>query len=296
LKLNRRSFISLIIAGMIIPAGLAETADAAGCGVSAGGTGYSTQNRNIGQSQKTSTIGITLPVKWSDLGKQMIKSGVIDKNKFESLYTQRGGLNKYETDLLYGNNNGYLKINKQNSRFVLNLLWGIGFGNKNSVLSSLSSPRFGGDPSRFASTGGWTLSNGYAMNHFNKYNFIKLTSSQQKLVERVSHNIYRPCCDNPVALPDCNHGMAMLGLLELMASQNITEQNMYKIALQVNSQWFPNTYLAINTYFSRKGLDVSPRTALGIKYSSGTGYRRVLAGIRGQSPQSQDTGGGSCGV
>ncbi len=294
MKLNRRSFISLLVAGMIIPAGLAETADAAGCGVSAGGIGYSAQ-KHIGNLQKTSFLGTTLPVKWGNLGKQMIESGVIDKDKFESLYAQRGGLNTYEADLLYGNHNGYLKINRQNSRFLLNILWGLGLGNKNHVLNSLSSPRFGGNPSRFASTGGWSLSNGYVMNHFNKHSFIELTLQQQKLVERVAHNIYRPCCNNPTSLPDCNHGMAMLGLLELMASQNITEQNMYKTALEVELYWFPNVIRTINKHFKKQGIDASPRAALSSKYFSATGYRNVLAG--NPSPQSNNGGGsGGCGV
>jgi hypothetical protein len=40
---------------------------------------------------------------------------------------------------------------------------------------------------------------------------------QQKRLEEVTIGVFRPCCDNPHAFPDCNHGMAMLGLLELMA-------------------------------------------------------------------------------
>lgn len=290
MSLSRRSFISLLAVGMLMP--MAQFASAANCGVSAGGgPGYSVQKLIT-----PSGITLTLPVKWGNLGKQMVQYGVIDKNKFESLYAARGGLNRREANLLYGDHNGNLKINRQNSRLILNLLWGLGFGNKNQVLNSLSSPRFGGDPSRFASTGGWTLSNGRMMNHFDKYNLVKLTPQQQKLVERVARNIYRPCCNNPTALPDCNHGMAMLGLLELMASQNVTEQNMYKTAWQVVSYWFPNTYSAINTYFTKYGLDVLPQTALSAKYLSATGYRNVLAGIRGRSQRSGSTGGGSCGV
>ena len=59
------------------------------------------------------------------------------------------------------------------------------------------------------------------MNHYSMHRFIVLTPEQQALVEKVSKGIYRPCCGNSVYFPDCNHGMAMLGLLELMASQGV---------------------------------------------------------------------------
>ena len=98
-------------------------------------------------------------------------------------------------------------------------------------------PRYGG-ANGFASTGGWTLSDGDSMNHYNMHSFVTLTEEQQALVERVSKNIYRPCCDNSTYFPDCNHGMAMLGLLELMTSTRVTEADMYKTALQVNTFGF----------------------------------------------------------
>jgi hypothetical protein len=46
---------------------------------------------------------------------------------------------------------------------------------------------------------------------------IPLTAEQQALVEEVAAEIYRPCCNNSTLFPDCNHGMAMLGFLELLA-------------------------------------------------------------------------------
>ena len=47
----------------------------------------------------------------------------------------------------------------------------------------------------------------------------------------------------------------MLGLLELMASQGLSEEEMYKYALIVNSYWFPDTYLAIAKYFEKEALN-----------------------------------------
>ncbi|MEK7193971.1 MAG: hypothetical protein AAB651_01310 [Patescibacteria group bacterium] len=239
---------------------------------------------------------VELPVKWGDLGKQMIASGVIDNAKFESLYAQRGGLNEEQKKLLYAENNGNLVINRQNSGFILNLLWALGLANKNEILEKgpMSDPKYGG-AGRFASTGGWTLTQGETMTHYSRHNFVVLTPEQQALAERVSKNIYRPCCDNSTYFPDCNHGMAMLGLLELLASQGASEEKIYEVALLVNSYWFPDTYETIAKFFENKGVqwkDVNPKEILGKDFSSASGYSRVLSQIE----PVQGRSGGSCGV
>jgi len=248
--------------------------------------------------------GVVLPAKWGDLGAKMASVGVIDKTKLEELYAGRGGLNGEEKNLLEGLDNGYLKITPENSGFVLNLLWALGLGNKNEVLENgpMTDKKYGG-AGGFASTGGWTLADGDparngagAMNHYSKHRFIVLTSEQQALVEKVSKGIYRPCCGNSVYFPDCNHGMAMLGLLELMASQGVSEEEMYKAALAVNSYWFPETYLTIAKYLKSQGKDwraVAPKEILGYNYSSGPGYQKLLEKIK--NPEIKG-GGGGCGV
>ncbi|MBI2047969.1 MAG: hypothetical protein HYT27_02420 [Parcubacteria group bacterium] len=185
---------------------------------------------------------ITLPIKWDNLGAQMIEAGVIDEEKLESVYGYRGGIDENMKKILYGEHNGKVKINEQNAGFLLNMLWGLGLANKNPVLEEGPMMKYGGDAGRFASTAGWILSRDNAMEHYGKHSFIVLTQKQQALVEEVSKNIYRPCCGNSTYFPDCNHGMAMLGLLELMASQGVSEEKMYETALQVNSYWFPDTY------------------------------------------------------
>ena len=156
-------------------------------------------------------------------------------------------------------------------------------------------PQYGG-ADRFASTGGWTLAKGNAMDHYSKHQFMKLTASQQQLVDRVAQGIFRPCCGNSTHFPDCNHGMAMLGLLELMASQDVSEADMYKAALAVNAHWFPDTYVTIAKFLAQKGQDwqrVNPQQILGAQYSSGQGYRQILAQVE---PATVKSGGGGCGV
>ncbi|OGD30389.1 hypothetical protein A2833_02005 [Candidatus Azambacteria bacterium RIFCSPHIGHO2_01_FULL_44_55] len=238
--------------------------------------------------------GVVLPVRWGDLGRRMTESGVIDSDKFSALYAGRGGLDKETEKLLAGSNNGNLEITRQNSGIILNLLWALGLSNKNPILEIGPMVKYNGDASGFASTGGWNLARGDPMDHYSRHNFLALTSEQQALVERVSKNIYRPCCGNPTYFPDCNHGMAMLGLLELLAAQGVSESEMYKIALQVNSYWFPDTYLTLAKYFQTKGIgwqDVNPQEVLGRDYSSASGYQNILrqvAPVNNQNP--------SCGV
>lgn len=231
--------------------------------------------------------GIVLPARWGDLGIRLINSGVIDKNKLESLYSARGGLGAEEISLLENAGNGNLKITRENANFLLNILWALGLGNKNEILEKgpMVDPRYGGagpPAGGFASTGGWTLVQGNAMAHYSRHGLISLVSEQQQLVERVSRNIYRPCCDNPAYFPDCNHGMAMLGLLELMASQGVSEKEMYKIALQVNAYWFPDTYLTIARFLEKKGIrwhNVKPEKIVGYEFSSASGFQKILAQI-----------------
>lgn len=240
--------------------------------------------------------GVTLPVVWGDLGKQMVQAGVIDEDKFIAIYEARGGMDAASKNLLLADNNGQLVINSQTSGTLLNLLWALGLGNKNSVLEQgpMQDPQYGG-AGNFASTGGWTVAAGDPMGHYSQHQFIILTPAQQAVVEKVSKNIYRPCCGNSTYFPDCNHGMAMLGLLELMASRGVSEDDMYQAALQVNSYWFPDTYLTLAKYFDGRGVSwsqVSAKEVLGAAYSSAQGYQNILAEVEPVTSQS----GGGCGV
>ena len=239
--------------------------------------------------------GVVLPIRWGNIGYQMVQAGVIDMQKFEMLYKTRGGLSSEMRKLLTDGENGYLVMNEENAGVLLNMLWAFGLANKNPILEQgpMMDPRYGG-AGRFASTGGWTLAQGNAMDHYSAHQFVTLTGEQQLLVERVSKNIYRPCCDNPTYFPDCNHGMAMLGLLELMAASGVPEEEMYRIALQVNELWFPNQYAVIAQYLKAKDPSenaVNAEEILGKEYSSASGYRRIVATI---GPQ--EGGGASCGA
>ena len=238
---------------------------------------------------------VELPASWGDLGARMVATGVIDRAKFEALYAGRGGITGNEKQFLENNMKGNIVVTEENAGFILNLFWALGLGNKNVILENgqMSNPQFGG-AGRFASTGGWSLAKGDPMKYYSAHSFIILTAEEQKLIERVSGTIYRPCCDNPTSFPDCNHGMAMLGLLELLASQGASEEQMYKAALEMNRLWFTGQYATIDRYLESKGRvpsQVSPKEILGKEYSSASGFGRITSELKG-GPQS----GASCGV
>jgi len=239
--------------------------------------------------------GTELPVKWGDIGKKMVEAGVIDGEQIKAVYNKRGGISEEDRNLIFGDNNGNLTITSKNSGLILNLLWALGLANKNEILEKGPMQNYG-DASSFASTGGWTLSKGDSMGHYSRHNFIILTKEQQGLVERVAKNIYRPCCDNSTYFPDCNHGMAMLGFLELMVSQGVGESDMYRAALILNSYWFPDNYSTIAKYFKQKGVDwskVDTKRVLSEEFSSISGYESIVAKI---TEPKENKGGGGCGV
>lgn len=237
---------------------------------------------------------IELPIEWADLGKRLMDTGVINKKKFNDIM---GTLSDSDKKLLEDSNNGEIIMTPQNSKLILNLLWGFGLANKNDTLDKGEMTRDPKQVGNFASTGGWSISSGDPASHLSKHSFVVLTSEQQAMVEEMSKNIYRPCCNNSTHFPDCNHGMAMLGLLELMAANGVSKDEAYKVALQVNSMWFPQQYQELATYFAENGTawnKVDPKTALGISYSSASGYRNTRAQIK-SLPQPQK-GNGGCGL
>lgn len=248
--------------------------------------------------------GVELPVTWGELGKKLTDAGAIDKEKFKKLYVDRQEWNAEYDKLLSGNSTEKIRVTPENAPYLLNLLWALGLAQNNPILfdkAEMMNPQYanGKNPgSTFASTGGWSMAVGPAMDHYGKHTFFNLTPQQQALVDKISRGVYRPCCGNSTHFPDCNHGMAMLGLLELMASQGASEQDMWKAALAVNSYWFPDTYATIATYMKEKKniewKNVNPQEVLGADYSSSQGYRNISSQVTPVSGSSR--GGSGCGI
>lgn len=261
------------------------------------------KERNELFEQINPSEGYELAVSYGKLGPKMLEQGVIDFEKFKEVYDSGGqSLSKEQLNILTSGSNKKIKINRQNSYFLLNFFWAVGLGNKSKILSEGDMVKYGdGQPENFASTGGWTLSKSNPMDYYSKGDLISMTQDQEDLVLRVASNIYRPCCDNPTSFPDCNHGMALLGILELLAANGASEKEMYQEAKYINSYWFPSTYYDLALYFKNKEKkefkDVDAKLVLGKDYSSGSGYSSAKKwltdnGVVEEPPQQ----GGSCGV
>lgn len=219
-----------------------------------------------------------------------VQATISDGGHILPLATEKSMLDKLQKD-------GVIDGSKLPQVTELNLLWAFGLADKNTILENgqISDLRYGG-PMNMASVGGWTVSDGSPADHMSKHGYVTLTADQQALVEKVSRGIYRPCCNNSTSFPDCNHGMAMLGLLEFLASQGSTEDQMWSAALTANMTWFPDAYQTIAQYMKEKGIDgknVSPQEILGADYSSASGFAKISAQVK-QPTQKQSSGG--CGV
>lgn len=231
---------------------------------------------------------VALPVNWGTIGIQLKATGAIDAEQWEKLY----GGTQPETAAMLFTPDQKLVMNEENASMMLNALWAFGLANKNEILTNgpMMDPRYGG-AGNFASTGGWTMAHGSAMDHYAMHQLVSLTPEQQERVKNTSQHIYRPCCNNPTYFPDCNHGMAMLGLLELMAANGASEKQMYEIAYKVNSLWFPGQYASIAQYASSLDSKPTAQQLVDKEFSSATGVKNVQAKV----PQ-QKNSGGSCGV
>ena len=151
----------------------------------------------------------------------------------------------------------------------------------------------------FASTGGWTLATKPVTEIYASMDLIPLTPEQQARVEQVAAAVYRPGCDNPTIFPDCNHGMAMLGLLELTASQNASGDEMFAVAKYVNAYWFPQQTLETAIFLKNDQkvdfANVDARLIVGKAYASASGANMVHQSLQNSNllePIPQQ--GGSC--
>ena len=238
--------------------------------------------------------GFTLLVTWKDMGPKLVELGIIDKSKFENAIK----LTDEQKKILNEGSEDSITINNANSQFVVDMLWALGLAQKSIVYDEGPlGTEYKNEQDSFASTGGWTLAKGNAVNYLNKYDLIPLTSDQQKRVGEIAKNIYRPCCGNSTWFPDCNHGMAALAAVELLVSKGLSDEEIYKEILKLNSFWFPDNYLMVATLFARQGVswnEIDAKEVLGEKYSSAQGAGELYEKV-GPLPYGGSSGG-SCGA
>ncbi len=271
----------------------------------------SVQNAQTGNALYNEVVAKVLPqqgfqtkIVLGDAIVKLVQNGVIDVAKFKDIYKSRGTSDK-ELAVLAAPSYDPIEIDARNAGVMVNLLWPLGLSNKTQF--NEKSPVNGDSLFNFASTGGWTLGkedNGGK--YFNKYEIVKLTPEQEAIALEVAQNTYRPCCNNSTFFQDCNHGSALLGLIELGASQGLSRDELYKAALQFNSFWFPQNYIQTALYYKlAKNTDwenVDPKEIMGYNYSAISGwiknvaqpFKEIVSKNPGLLPQRQ--GGSGCGV
>lgn len=244
---------------------------AAAAGVRIGGP--SSLSQDIA-SQVTPSAGINTGISFGDSIPKLIAGGALDPAKLRSL---SGGLPDWVERLLVAPSTMPILFSQETALYLVNLLWPLGLStraafNEKSPINTLRLPSF-------ASTGGWILGrekNGYI--YFNKIDAMKMTGRQKAMVLDTATKSFRPCCDNSTLFQDCNHGSALLGLMELAASQGATPDRLYQIALAANSYWFSEEYSKTALYFwhfqNRSWGEIAPQLILGRDFSSLSGWKK----------------------
>jgi hypothetical protein len=245
----------------------------------------------------------TLPVRYGDLGPQLIRSGAIDFDRFVQVYEDSAApLTEAQKAILLGETDAPIVIDGENAYFLLNVFWAFGLSNRNPILTDGPMVSQGIEQAgRFASTGGWTIGARPAMELYASTAYVTLTPVQQERLQKVAEQVYRPCCDNPTHFPDCNHGMAMLGMLELLAANDASETEMFEAAKYLNAFWFPQQTYELAAYYKLvEGTDfedVDAQQAVSRNLFSGSGYQGMHQWLVANFGLEQGPGSGnSCGV
>jgi hypothetical protein len=247
--------------------------------------------------------GYSIDVSYGDIGPRLVAAGAFALEDFIDVYQRANRpLSDEQKAILENGSDAKIVFNSQNAYFLLNLFWAFGLTNKNTVLDEGPMMRNGKEAVlNFASTGGWRLAARPVGELYSSTAIVKLTAEQQERLEEVIVKVYRPCCDNPTHFPDCNHGMAMLGLLELLASQDASVEEMFEAAKYANAYWYPSQILELAAYFQAKDKvsfsDLDGSELVSQPYSSASGFRTVHQWLTNNGVLPQAPGGGSsCGV
>lgn len=245
----------------------------------------------------------TLPVAYGRLGPQLIDAGAFTYDAFMQVYAAAGQpLTEEQQAILREGSDAPMVIDHANAYFLLNLLWALGLTNNSRLLrEGTMIEASDGQVERFASVGGWSLTAKPINQLYSSAALVTLNDAQQADVEEAAAVIYRPCCNNPTSFPDCNHGMAMLGLLQLMAANNVDVAGMLQAAKMVNSFWYPAQSKDLALYYQAQtgqGFEAMPaQEAVGPANFSSTGYKEVRSWLAANNRlEVPNQNGSSCGV
>ena len=258
-------------------------------------------NNTINQTTLAAQVipqnGYTLSFKWGNSVHKLVETNALDVSNLSIILNgYKQPLTPVEDEILNGTYNGYIQFNSTNAEFVQLVLWSLGINNNNTILnkgqiinvSASYAEQINSNASLnqkvtpqyvashyFASTGGY---GSLGKLQLSELDIINLTSQQQALMYDVATNSYRPCCDNPTSFPDCNHGAAALGLIELLASHGANETQMFNAIRYFYQYQFPQQYTEIAAYFDSHGENysqVNSSEVMGASFSSYSGFSNV---------------------
>ncbi len=228
---------------------------------------------------------------WGNVINEMVSA-----NALNGSLMSKYAVNTRQIGAINGTSNDDIFIDSANSTFDLYALWALGMNNENPIINNGTIMDFGGDPYSLASTGGYAPLGKLQLGNLS---LIKLTASEQALVLDIADNTYRPCCNNPASFPDCNHGAAQLGLIEIMAAHGSNSSSIYNALEKFNEINYPEQYAEIAAYLnSTQGISmdaVPAETILGRNFSSYAGSAAIhqYLASKGLLPPS-GSGGSSC--
>ncbi len=281
-----------------------------------------TINLTILSGQISPKTGYTLPFKWGNSIKVLVQTGALNVSNLTIILNSSGQpITFTEKEILNGTYNGYIQFNSTNTEFVQIVLWALGINNNNTIInegpiinssaqisneirnnSTNSTLRQQATPyfvasHYFASTGGYGPIGKLQLGGIND---VILSQPQQIIADYTATNSYRPCCDNPTAFPDCNHGAAALGLIELLASQGATQSQIFDALRYFYQYQFPQQYTEIAAYFYLQGKNysqINSSEVMGYNFSSFSGYYSVNQYLLKNGILKQSTAGGAaCGA
>lgn len=232
---------------------------------------------------------------------RLVRHEVISREKFLALQEYNGKMPQELSRVLDEPSAKPIRLTRENASYYVNLLWPVGLSNR--MEANKESPVAGPDLPRFASTAGWTLGKEPEGSvFFNRYPIVELKPEEAALAVRAAKSTYRPCCNNSTFFQDCNHGSALFGILQLGASQGLSEKQLYREALAFNSFWFPDYYIRTALYFNvlRKTdwRDVDAKTVMGPDFSAGGPWQQNIQVALEAFPNliPPPTGGANCGT
>jgi hypothetical protein len=261
----------------------------------------------VEQAPLRRAIGAILPLQpvptGLDLGPpiaKLVEAGAMDREKFVAVHENRGPVPEWVLRALDGKSQE-LVLSIETAPYNLNLLWPLGLATRAAF--NEDSPMKGDDLANYASTGGWSLGRGdNGAAYFDAVETLRLTADQSDIVRRLAENVFRPCCGNSAFFQDCNHGSAMLGLMELAAAGRRGPAEILELAKAANGFWYPREYVEIALYFDavegRRWRDVPADRVLSAEFSSARGLQYSVRGPlarEGLLPgEPTDRGGSGC--